>query len=307
MRQADAIHVRCPGNLGLLGTILAPLFSRYLVAKYAGQWKNYPREPKTFRLQKKILRSRWWKGPVTVYGQWPNQPSRIIPFFTSVMTDEQMGRAQAVAHHKKLEEPLRVLYVGRLSADKNVDVLLSAIAKLKAEGSQIQAHIVGDGAQRLILETQANELGLQQTVNFIGAVDFERVLDFYEQAHLSVLVSNSEGWPKAIAEAMAFGLVCIGSDRGLVPWMLGEGRGFVVPPGDVEALANALRQLVTEPEAYQMMSKRAATWAQQYSLEGVREALRDLLSKQWGVSLSYLTNSNLSRHDNESYRGNALN
>jgi hypothetical protein len=44
MRRADAIHVRCPGNLGLLGLILAPLFSRRLIAKFAGQWNGYPGE-----------------------------------------------------------------------------------------------------------------------------------------------------------------------------------------------------------------------------------------------------------------------
>src|SRR5690242_7585092 len=42
MRKADAIHVRCPGNLGLLGALLAPLFSRRLIAKYAGQWDGFP-------------------------------------------------------------------------------------------------------------------------------------------------------------------------------------------------------------------------------------------------------------------------
>src|SRR5687767_7523008 len=59
MRRVDAIHVRCPGNLGLIGAIMAPLFSSNLVAKFAGQWNRYPGEPWTVRLQKSILRSRW--------------------------------------------------------------------------------------------------------------------------------------------------------------------------------------------------------------------------------------------------------
>src|SRR5205823_1367344 len=94
MRKADAIHVRCPGNLGLLGAVMAPLFSRYLVAKYAGQWSGYPGEARTVRLQRTILRSRWWRGPVTVYGEWPGQSPHVIPFFTSVLTEQQLARAK---------------------------------------------------------------------------------------------------------------------------------------------------------------------------------------------------------------------
>src|SRR5262249_29119993 len=63
MWKADAIHVRCPGNLGLLGALLAPLFCHNLIAKYAGQWSGFPGEEWTVRLQRRVLRSRWWRGP----------------------------------------------------------------------------------------------------------------------------------------------------------------------------------------------------------------------------------------------------
>src|SRR6185437_11672977 len=68
MRQAGAIHVRCPGNLGLIGALLAPIFSRRLIAKYAAQWRGGDGIPLSAKFQRAILRSRWWRGPVTVYG-----------------------------------------------------------------------------------------------------------------------------------------------------------------------------------------------------------------------------------------------
>lgn len=283
MRRVDAIHVRCPGNLGLLGAVLAPLFSPYLVAKYAGQWNRYPGEPWTVRLQKMILRSSWWRGPVTVYGEWPDQPSNVVPFFTTAMTANQLLRAQATARKKEFGSLLRVLYVGRLSASKNVDVLLSAIAALSSQQVRIEATIVGDGPERLALEAQATRLGLQDKTKFTGAVELEKVLDCYQMADVLVLISETEGWPKTIAEAMAFGLVCIGSDRGLVPRMLAEGRGIVVPPRDVGALIKVLQGITVSPQRYQAMSAEAAVWAQGYSLESLREALRNLLSSRWGV------------------------
>lgn len=285
LRQADAIHVRCPGNLGLLGVLLAPLFSRHLVAKYAGLWKSYPGEPRTYRLQRAILCSPWWRGPVTVYGRWPNQPPNVIPFFTSILTDEQMARARVAARRKKIYDPLRVLYVGRLSAAKNVDVLLKAMAVLRAEGIRTECAIVGHGPEREALETLCAELGLADRVKFTGGVDFEEVLGFYEQSDVLVLASQSEGWGKAIVEGMAFGLICIGSEQG-VPEMLGEGRGITVEPGNVEALADALRAIVTAPQDYDLMRENATLWGQQYSLEGLREALHQLLTTHWNISLN---------------------
>ncbi|HEX3127360.1 MAG TPA: glycosyltransferase [Thermoanaerobaculia bacterium] len=276
LRRADAVHVRCPGNLGLLGAVMAPLFSRRIIAKYAGQWNGFPGEAWTVRLQRAILRSGWWKGPVTVYGSWPDQPAWIVPFFTSVLDREQIGRARRAAAGRILKDRPRVLFVGRLSRAKNVDVLLDALAQTGLPGT-----IVGDGPERKALEERAVRLGVD--ADFAGGVDFDRVLGFYETHDVLVLASETEGWPKAIVEAMAFGLVCIGSDRGLIPQILGEGRGFVVPPRDVDALAAALRRAADPGHAAdtRLIGECAAAFGQRYSLEDLREALRELMAERW--------------------------
>src|SRR3954468_689844 len=142
MRTADAIHVRCPGNLGLIGAILAPLFSRRIIAKYAAQWNGGPGEPFSARLQRAILSSSWWKGPVTVYGSWPGSPKHVIPFFTSLLTADQLDRAKASAARDRRGPTLRVLYTGRLSKAKNVDVLLRAVARVRAAGHHVATTII---------------------------------------------------------------------------------------------------------------------------------------------------------------------
>jgi glycosyltransferase involved in cell wall biosynthesis len=278
LRKADAVHVRCPGNLGLLGVLLAPRVSRAsrrIIAKYAGQWTGFPGEAWTVRLQRALLRSGWWKGPVTVYGSWPDQPSWIVPFFTSVLDREQIERARSIADGRGRvpKERPRVLFVGRLSRAKNVDVILKAAAR-----TGLPCTVVGDGPERGALEMQAARLGV--AADFAGAVDFDRVLGFYETHDILVLASETEGWPKAIVEAMAFGLVCVGSDRGLIPQILGEGRGFVVPPRDVDALTAALRR-ADDPSQATAIVERAAAFGQRYSLEDLREALRELMTERW--------------------------
>lgn len=284
MRAVDAVHVRCPCTLGLLGVLLAPMAARRRVAKYAGQWEGYPGEPWSFRLQRRLLGSRWWGAPVTVYGARPGEPPHVVPFFTSVLTEAQLERARAAAARKVFDTPLKVLFTGRLTASKNVDVLLRAVARLRAEGLAIECAVVGDGPERAALERLAGGCGIAPQVHFTGGLPFERVLDYYERCHVLALVSETEGWPKSVAEAMAFGLVPVGSNRGLVPGMLGDGRGFVVPPRDVEALAGVLREMALRPEPLAGMSARAAAWGRGYSLEGLREALRALLAKRWSTA-----------------------
>jgi glycosyltransferase involved in cell wall biosynthesis len=285
VRSAEAVHVRCPGSIGLLSTLLVPLLGRRMCAKYAGQWGAYPEEALSVRLQRAILRSGWWRGPVTVYGRHPNDPAKVVSFFTSSLSPDNLARAKAAAH-KKPKDPLRVLYVGRLSAAKNVDLLVSAVAQLVSRQVPIECLIVGDGAERQTLEARVRAENLGKSITFAGGLTFNEVLSRYEQADVLVLMSQTEGWPKVIAEAMAFGLICIGSDRGLIPEMLGEGRGIVVPPGNVEALATALQEISTNPERYGPMRLLATTWASQYSLESLGDALRDLLSSHWGIPLA---------------------
>ncbi|HUI06183.1 MAG TPA: glycosyltransferase [Verrucomicrobiae bacterium] len=288
MRAADAIHVRCPGNLGLLGVLLAPLFSHRLVAKYAGQWNGYPGERFALRLQRGVLRSRWWRGPVTVYGDWPNEPRHVIAFFTSMMTSQMVKRATEVAKRKTIGRPLRVLFSGRLAKEKRVGALLEAAAILVERGIVVELALVGGGTEESALRKQAEDLGLHDLVEFVGSVPFEASLRWYEWAHCLVLPSaNSEGWPKAIAEGMCYGLVCLGVEHGQVPRML-EGRGIVVKTGTPLEIADALQRVAERPGEFEDMRREASMWARQYSLDGLREALRELLDRHWDGSVSSL-------------------
>ncbi len=290
LRGADAIHIRCPGNLGLLGILLAPLFSRRLVAKYAGQWCGYPGEARSYRLQRRLLGSPWWRGFVTVYGDWPQQPAKVVPFFTSVLDDEQVARASHCAAQRSPgnapRATLRLLFVGRLSKAKNVHAVIDAVHQLGRQDIKVQATLVGEGPERARLEDQVQRLGVSDRVFFTGGVPFDTVLDCYERNDVLILISQTEGWPKAIAEAMAFGLVAIGSNRGLVPEMLSEKRGIVIEPGDAAALAATLAELARAPDRRLAMARNAATWGQRYSLESLRAALGDLMAERWGIPRS---------------------
>ncbi|MCB0379572.1 MAG: glycosyltransferase family 4 protein [Bdellovibrionales bacterium] len=281
LQKGEAILIRCPGWSGFLGAVLAPLFTKYLIAKYAGQWHGYVDEPFSWRLQRFILRSWWWrKGLVMVYGEWPDQPTQIIPFFTSTMTTKQVWNGTEAARHKRLSPPFHILFVGRLISEKGVDILLRAANILLKWSIPFKLSLVGDGPDRNRLVWIVERLELVDHVEFVGDLPYDEVMSWYEKAHMLVLPSQSEGWPKVLGEAMCYGLVCIGTDRGLMPWLLKE-RGFVVPYGDEEALAVRMRCILEDPIMYQNLSKAASNWAQKYSIEEVKEALSRLLKDRW--------------------------
>jgi len=282
MRKAWAIHLRLPGNLGAIGAVMAPFFSERIIAKYAGTWPDFSGEPLSYRIQKGILKSRLFKGPVTVYGNWPAQPDHIIPFFTSILSKDQIENAHQAALNRSLHHPPRILFVGRMDKGKNAHLLLDALHELKNSGFSFLARFIGDGAESEMLHRQSEDLDLENQVVFTGAIPFSHVLENYYWGDILVLASeNSEGWPKAIAEAMAHGLVCFGSGRGLIPQMLADGRGIVIWPVTAQKLADALKSLFNNPSQYPAISAQAAAWSQAYSLDGLREAICHLLIETW--------------------------
>jgi glycosyltransferase involved in cell wall biosynthesis len=151
---------------------------------------------------------------------------------------------------------------------------------------ELTCTIAGEGPERANLEARSAELGLTGHVRFTGGLSFDQILEQLERADILALVSETEGWPKAIVEAMAFGLVCIGSDRGQIPRLLGGGRGIVVAPGDEKALADSLIRIVSDPESFRPMIHAASAWAQQFSLGGLRASIRELLETRWGRCLA---------------------
>jgi glycosyltransferase involved in cell wall biosynthesis len=198
-----------------------------------------------------------------------------------MLTAEQVARAARACAARAPRQRVRVVSTGRLSVQKNEYELLRSPAALRGAGVELECAVVGEGPERTRLEALAGALGVADRVRFTGAVPFDEVLGHYEWADVLVLPSETEGWPKTIAEGMAFGLACIGPDRGIVPEMLGEGRGLVVPPRDVDALTAALGRVLRSPDERSAMQRRGALWAQQFTLERFGAAVRDVLARAW--------------------------
>lgn len=282
MRRADVIHARCPGNLGLLCVAIAPLTGRNRIAKYAGQWGAYPGEAGTYRLQRFLLRSRWWSAPVTVYGKSPGDPDHVIDFFSAALSDAQVKEGGQLAQERRRGAPIRVLFVGRLTKSKNADVLIEAVTTLLDEGCDVRLNIVGEGPEEERLRDLVSRSAHADRFTFSGSLPVGGVLKAYSSADVLVLVSETEGFPKAAVEAMAYGLVVVGSNRGHLKTILDEGRGLLVEAGDKHGVSEALRDIANRPSHYDEVGRVAASWAACYSLEGLRTGISDIMTDAWG-------------------------
>jgi len=142
-----------------------------------------------------------------------------------------------------------VAFVGNLVPVKGVDVLLRAWAVLQASragetgGGQDRLVLIGTGAERGRLEQLAASLGIASAVAFVGAVTQQVVSDWIGAADLLCLPSHSEGSPNVVVESLASGVPVVASRVGGVPDLVTQGvSGYLVPPGDPVALAQALRR-----------------------------------------------------------------
>ena len=144
--------------------------------------------------------------------------------------------------------PIALLSVGSLVPRKGHDVLVSALAKVADLDWRLT--IVGprdrDPATTAQLEAQIAALGLARRITLAGAVTPDRLAEFYAAADVFVLASRFEGYGMAFAEAASCGLPMIGTATGAIPDMIRPGAGLLVPPDDIEALAAALRRLITD-------------------------------------------------------------
>jgi colanic acid/amylovoran biosynthesis glycosyltransferase len=159
--------------------------------------------------------------------------------------------------------PPCVLTVARLIEKKGMDTLIRALALLRPEFPALRLDVVGDGPLRSELERLAGAEGVAEAVRFHGAQTGIRVAEFMRDADCFVLASvtgadgDEEGTPTVLMEASSMGLSVVSTWHSGIPEVVLDGEtGLLVPPGDVEALADRIRRLLRDPELRRRLGDR---------------------------------------------------
>ncbi len=157
--------------------------------------------------------------------------------------------------------PLRIFCCGRLHPAKGHQQLIDAAKELRDRGTDLEVYIAGQDEDqgngfKKALDQQILDLGLQDVVHLLGAIDEQHVKEHLLQAHMFVLASHSEPLGVAYMEAMSCEVPVIGTNAGGVPELIEHGRdGLLVPPHDPQLLADAIENLLKDPERAALLAQ----------------------------------------------------
>lgn len=275
MKKADHIHLRCPGNVGLIGTIVQILFpKKKKTAKYAGNWDPNSKQPISYRLQRWILRNTFLTRnmQVLVYGNWPNETSNVKPFFTA--TYNELEKKTVI--ERRLDNKINFLFVGTLSEGKRPLYAIKLVEGLYNLDIDVELELFGDG----FLNKSCLDYLQEKRIDYIslkGNRSKEEVKEALQTSHFLILPSKSEGWPKVVAESMFWGCVPIATKVSCVPHMLGDGERGVLLDLNIDVDIKAILRCIKNQEIYSLMSHKGVDWSRRYTMDYFEEQIKLLL------------------------------
>ncbi len=276
MRNAEHIHLRCPGNMGLLGCFVQILFpSKPKTAKYAGNWDPKSSQPWSYRLQKWILNNSFLTRnmKVLVYGEWEGQSKNIVPFFTASYSENDKKPYAKRSLHSTIE----FVFAGTLSPGKNPLYAVRLVNQLHSRGKTVHLSIYGEGPEKSKIEEYIAKHSLEEVISLQGNQDAETLKTAYQRSHFVILASQSEGWPKVIAEGMFWGAVPLATPVSCVPKMLNYGTRGILLEMDLNKDTAKIVELINDQQAFDFVSKSAFDWSQQYTTEVFEREIKKIL------------------------------
>jgi glycosyltransferase involved in cell wall biosynthesis len=175
------------------------------------------------------------------------------------------------------EHQLTLLHTGRLSYEKQVDVVIRAFARLIPDHPKTRLVIAGEGPEKPILCALAGNLGIRQSVDFIGFVPHEQLPVICSEADVFVTASPIETQGLVVLEAMACGLPVIGVNALAVPDLVKHDRnGLLVPPDDEVSLADAISRLLSEPGLRLAMGRTSRKLALSHSMSEIANSYESI-------------------------------
>jgi glycosyltransferase involved in cell wall biosynthesis len=172
---------------------------------------------------------------------------------------------KVVSKELKKDETYRIIAIGSLDTMyKSPDVAIEAIALLKRNALDVSLQWLGGGRYRSKMIEHAKQVGVSDRINFLGSVGTSaEVISYLDAADLFVIPSRTEGLPRALLEAMARGLPCIGTKIGGIPELLDELA--LVPINNPRLLAEKISIFLTTPGLADAQAERNLKEAQKYS------------------------------------------
>ncbi|MBX7058960.1 MAG: glycosyltransferase [Leptospirales bacterium] len=310
--RADLIHIQSPGLLGQYGVLAARMYGVPLIGTYhtlVSEQETYvslyrllkvdtllnyftsnkkvkKRLDKVERKEAKSLKKRIIMNLVNrMYDQCELviSPSHLIR--EELIESGLRKPVEVVSNGMDLTKfrgsvkdrpasPPRFLHVGRISYEKNCEVVLKAFALVREKIPDATLDIVGDGPAITSLKIEANHLDIAGHVRFHGFVKHEDLPDLYPQYDVQITASTMETQGLVVLESMACGLPCIGVDAFALPELIHDNRnGFIVEPFDHIRMAERAIELVSDAAMFRRFSERSLEIASEHEINKCADKL----------------------------------
>src|SRR5690606_36462131 len=243
--------------------------------KYAGNW-NQDNPPIGYALQRWMLKKQ--KRKVTINGRWPNQPDHCLTFENPCLTEKEREEGLQIMEKKSFAPPYIFCFVGRLEDAKGVQRIINAFGSLNSLEKIAAIHFIGSGEKRSLYENECKMLKLPAI--FHGFLNREQVFEIYKNSHFILLPSDSEGFPKVIAEAMNFGCIPIVSDVSSIGQYVNSSNGFLVSPINENQLIKVFNTVFSKNRAeLTIMASNCYLVASKFTFTKFRDRIKEEIAQ----------------------------
>lgn len=275
LKEVDLFQFRSPTSIGLM---VIPILSIFYATKqgwykYAGNWMQ-PNMPLSYRFQKWML-EKLQKRPVTINGFWNGQPAHIHSFENPCLSEVELPIFKYTGSQRTWQRPYSACFVGRMDDAKGVHRIIELLLQPEVERSIGTFHFVGEGPKQL-----AYKKALRQSKVKVYFHDFctrKKTFEYYAHSHLILLPSNSEGFPKVVAEAAAFGCIPLVSDVSSIGQYVNETNGFLWNIKD--SFSDYFQRLDLDEQKLFNKSESLYKLAEKFTFETYMNKLSKLLQK----------------------------
>jgi len=182
----------------------------------------------------------------------------------------------------KAEDATDLAYVGEFRHIKGADLLVDAVARLRADGRPVKVTLAGDGEETASIKAQVERLGLGEAVRFIGHV---KARHGFSKGSLLVVPSRGDSMPYVVIEAAAAGIPMVAANVGGIPEIFGPYPDALFAPGNPAAMADAIARALDAPAATQERAKSLRErifmhFSQNAMVEGVLAGYRDAFANR---------------------------
>ena len=284
VHRAEAVHTPIPGDIGLFGVLFSLLQRKRLFIRHCGAWH---------RSDRFILRLYIWlleriageKNVVFATGGDEQAPSQRNPairwIFSTTMSAVDMKAIPPKEPWHRDHGPLRLITVARQEPGKNTDQTIRALPALLEHYPDVMLDVVGNGTALPALKQLATELRLSERVIFHGYLNREGVMNALSRSHIFCFPTESEGFPKAVHEALAWGLPVVSTPVSVLSSLISDQNGILLDDTEPETIAAAVKSLMADELRLAEMVRNTQATAQKYSLECWRDSIGETLRAAW--------------------------